>query len=156
MIAQKQLHLKDIFEECQKTFEEDKPRFLQLLEEYIDLGALIPERFWSHFYASTGRPREHSLTSLLWALVIQRLFSIPTDSLLLVFLTYSKDIREFCGFTRVPDASRLTRFKQEFVDELQEFFDRLVDITEPICQELDAEKASMTIFDTTGIEAYVT
>ncbi len=156
MIAQKQMHLKDIFEECQETFEEDKPKFLALLEEHIDLDALIPARFWMHFYASTGRPREYSLSSLLWALIIQHIFSIPTDSLLLIFLKYSKVLREFCGFRKVPDASKLTRFKQEFVNDLQEFFDRLVDITEPICQELDAEKASMTIFDTTGIEAYVT
>lgn len=40
--------------------------------------------------------------------------------------------------------------------ELQLLFDRLVDVTEPICQEIDPTKASMTIFDTSGIEAYVT
>ena len=156
MIAQVQLELKDVFADCQKCFEEDKPKFLRLLEEHIDLEALIPARFWLHFYASTGRPREYSLTSLLWALVIQRIFTIPTDSLLLIFLTYSKDLREFCGFRKVPDASKLTRFKQEYIEDLQEFFDKLVDITEPICQELDATKADMAIFDTTGIEAYVT
>ena len=35
-------------------------------------------------------------------------------------------------------------------------FDNLVDVTEPICQEIDEQRASMTIFDTSGIEAYVT
>lgn len=96
------------------------------------------------------------MTSLLWALIIQRIFSIPTDSLLLTFLEYSKDLREFCGFSKVPDASKITRFKQEFTDDLQLFFDSLVDLTEPILQEIDAEKASMSVFDTTGLEAYVT
>lgn len=156
MIAQVQLELKDIFEDCQKFFEEDKPAFLRLLEQYIDLEALIPVRFWTHFYASTGRPRDYSLTSLLWALILQRIFSIPTDSLLLIFLNYSKELRDFCGFRKVPDASTLTRFKQDHMDDLQEFFDKLVDITEPICQKLDEAKADMVIFDTTGIEAYVT
>lgn len=156
MIAQTQLEIKDIFENCQRFFEEDKPEFLRLLEEHIDLEALIPPRFWTHFYASTGRPREYSLTSLLWALIIQRIFSIPTDSLLLVFLNYSKELRDFCGFKSIPDASKLTRFKQDFVDDLREFFERLVDITEPICQEIDSAKADMLVFDTTGIEAYVT
>ena len=33
MIAHKQMELKDIFEECQQIFEEDKPRFLQMLED---------------------------------------------------------------------------------------------------------------------------
>lgn len=156
MIAQTQLEIKDIFEDCQKCFEEDKPEFLQLLEEYIDLEALIPVRFWSHFYSSVGRPREYSLTSLLWALIIQRIFSIPNDSLLLVFLNYSKDLRDFCGFAKIPDASKLTRFKQDFIEDLQDFFERLVDITEPICQEIDSVKADMLVFDTTGIEAFVT
>lgn len=35
-------------------------------------------------------------------------------------------------------------------------FDHLVDLTEPICQKLDPKPASMTIFDTSGIEAWVT
>ncbi len=40
--------------------------------------------------------------------------------------------------------------------DLQSLFDKLVDVTEPICQNIDKEYASMTIFDTSGIEAYVT
>ena len=35
-------------------------------------------------------------------------------------------------------------------------FDHLVDITEPICQRIDSNLASMSIFDTSGIEAWVT
>lgn len=35
-------------------------------------------------------------------------------------------------------------------------FDRLVDLTEPICRKIDSEKASMVLFDTSGIEAWVT
>jgi hypothetical protein len=156
MIPQKQLSLADIFEDCQKIYDSDKPQFLTLLENHIDLDSIIPLSFINHFYASTGRPRKYSLSSMLWALIIQRIFSIPTDSLLLVFLNYSKHLREFCGFTKVPDASKITRFKQEFLPDLQQVFDNLVDYTEPICQAIDVEKASMTIFDSSGIEAYVT
>ena len=156
MITYHQMTLAEIFTETQEIFESDKPEFLKLLESTIDLSELIPVSFRNHFYASTGRPREYSLTSLLWSLIIQRIFSIPTDSLLLTFLEYSRDLREFCGFTKVPDASKITRFKQEFINDLQMFFDSLVDLTEPILQEIDAEKASMSVFDTTGLEAYVT
>lgn len=81
---------------------------------------------------------------------------ITPDSLLLVFLNYSRHLREFCGFDKVPDASKITRFKQDFIDDLQVVFERLVDVTEPICQNIDAAKASMTIFDTSGMEAWVT
>ena len=68
---------------------------------------------------------------------------------------YSKPLREFCGFTKVPDASKITRFKQDFLADLQTVFDNLVDLTEPICQAIDSAKADMTIFDSSGIEAFV-
>ena len=35
-------------------------------------------------------------------------------------------------------------------------FDHLVDLTEPICQRINADKAAMVLFDTSGIEAWVT
>lgn len=156
MIPYKQLSLNDIFQDCQEKFENDKPSFLSLLETHIDIDEIIPISFRNHFYASTGRTRKYPLQALLWALIIQRIFSIPTDQLLLTFLHYSKPLREFCGFTKVPDASKITRFKQDFMDDLQTVFDNLVDLTEPICQAIDSEKANMTIFDSSGIEAFVT
>lgn len=117
---------------------------------------MIPFSFYNHFYASTGRARKYPLKAFLWAFIIQRVFSIPTDQLLLVFLHYSKPLREFCGFDKVPDASNITRFKQEFLHDLQAVFDKLVDVTEPICQAIDSYKADMTIFDSSGIETFVT
>lgn len=156
MIPQKQLTLADIFEDCQEIFESDKPQFLSLLENHIDLDSIIPVSFYQHYYASTGRHRKYPLTAMLWALILQRIFSIPTDSLLLVFLQYSRHLRNFCGFTKVPDASKITRFKQDFLPDLQSVFENLVELTEPICQAIDSAKADMTIFDSSGIEAFVT
>jgi transposase len=156
MITQKQLSLASIFSDCEEKFENDKPAFLSLLEKNINLDEYISARFYAHYYASTGRPRDYSLSAMLWALIIQRVFSIPTDSLLIVFLKYSKVLREFCGFSKVPDASKFTHFKQDFLPDLQELFDSLVDVTEPICKNIDKDCASMTIFDTSGIEAFVT
>ena len=156
MIPYKQLSLADIFQDCQEKFDNDKPAFLSLLEEHIDMDEIIPLSFRNHFYASTGRTRKYPLQAFLWALIIQRIFSIPTDELLLVFLAYSKPLREFCGFTKVPDASKITRCKQDFLEDLQVVFDNLSDLTEPICQAIDSEKADMTIFDSSGIEAFVT
>ena len=155
MIPYKQLSLADIFQDCQNKFENDKPAFLSLLEQHIDLDEIIPAAFYSHFYASTGRSRKYPLKAFLWALILQRIFSIPQDQLLLTFLLYSKPLRDFCGFTKVPDASKITRFKQDFLSDLQCVFDNLVDLTEPICQAIDSFKADMTIFDSSGIEAFV-
>ena len=156
MIPQNQLSLADIFSDCQDIYESDKPKFLSLLQQHINLDEIVPASFRKHFYASTGRTRIYPLYGFLWALIIQRILSIPTDSLLLVFLQYSRHLREFCGFDKVPDASKITRFKQDFLQDLNDLFLRLVDLTEPICQAIDSNKADMTIFDSSGIEAWVT
>lgn len=156
MITHKQLSLKDIFTDCQKKFDNDKYQFLVMLDEAIDMDEIVPVSFVTHFHALTGRPRKHLLYPMLKALLLQRIFSIPTDTLLIVFLKYSQELRDFCGFSVVPDASKFTRFKQDFLPDLQAMFDSLVDLTEPICQKLDPSLASMTIFDTSGIEAWVT
>lgn len=92
---------------------------------------------------------------MLWTLIIQHIFSIPTDSLLIIFLKYSKELREFYGFDKIPDASKLTRFKQDFHQDLQTIFDILVDITEPICQKINAELVSITVYDSSVSEAFV-
>ncbi|MCD8398667.1 MAG: ISNCY family transposase, partial [Lachnospiraceae bacterium] len=80
MITHKQLTLADFFEDCREIFESDKPQFLSLLENHIDLDEIIPASFYRNYYASTGRNRKYPLNAMLWALIIQRLFSIPTDS----------------------------------------------------------------------------
>ena len=54
MITYKQLSLADIFEDCQNKFENDKPAFLSLLENHIDIDEFIPISFRNHFYTSTG------------------------------------------------------------------------------------------------------
>lgn len=156
ILPQKQLSFAEIYADCTHFFEQDKHHFLSLLEEKLDLHALVPHSFYRHYYACNGRHRDFELCSILWALILQRIFSIPTDTLLITFLKFSSELRDFCGFSRVPHASQLTRFKQDHLPDLQSFFHQLVDVTEPICQKIDAHKAMMTIFDTSGIEAYVT
>ena len=107
MITYKQLTLAEIFEECQNKFDNDKYQFLSLLDEAINLDEIVPVSFISHFYASIGRPRKHQLYPMLRALFIQRIFSIPTATLLIVFLKYSQELRDFCGFDVVPDGFKL-------------------------------------------------
>jgi len=114
MIPHNQLSLADIFSDCQDIYDSDKPMFLSLLSQHIDLDEIVPTSFRKHFYASTGRTRKYPLYAFLWALILQRIFSIPTDSLLLVFLHYSRHLREFCGFDKVPDASKITALNKTF------------------------------------------
>lgn len=156
MITHKQLTLADVFHDCQNKFDNDKYQFLQLLDQSLNLDDIVPVSFVTHFYALTGRPRKYLLYPMIKALLLQRIFSIPTVTLLIIFLKFSQELRDFCGFDHVPDASKFTRFKQDFLPDLQTMFDHMVDLTEPICQKIDTSLASMTIFDTSGIEAWVT
>jgi hypothetical protein len=57
MITYKQLTLAEIFEDCQNKFDNDKYRFLSLLDEAINLDEIVPLSFVSHFHASIGRPQ---------------------------------------------------------------------------------------------------
>lgn len=150
-----QISLNDIFSDCQFTFIEDPPSFFLLLAEHFDLNDFIPSEFLTAFYLSVGRKREYSLHAFLSAFILQKIFSIPTDSLLLLFLHLSKELRVFCGFSKVPDASLLSRFKHDFEPYIELMFQRMVDFTEPICHLIDSSLAQMLTFDTSGIELYV-
>lgn len=152
---EQQMSLFDTYQTVTDDLENNKPRLFRLLDEVIDWDALIPARFYTAFYRHTGRPRKYKLVSFLKMLILQRIFGYLTDSLLLLTLRHSTEMRDFCELQKVPDAAKLTRFKQEFQIYLEDMFEKLVELTEPICRKMDAELADCLIFDTTGIESYV-
>lgn len=151
-----QITFSDIFSDFQNKLIDDSPSFFSILSEHFDLEEFIPPEFKSAFYLSLGRHRVYSLSGFLSAFILQKIFSIPTDSLLLLFLNLCKELRLFCGFTKVPDASLMSRFKHDFQPYIELMFQRMVDYTEPICQLIDSSLAQMLTFDTSGIELYVT
>lgn len=151
-----QISLHGLFSDCQDKFMDETPAFFQILSEHFNLENFIPAEFHSAFYRSLGRTRIYPLHGFLAAFILQKIFSIPTDSLLLLFLNLCKELRTFCGFTKVPDASLMTRFKLNFESYIELMFQRMVDYTEPICQLIDATLAQILTFDTSGIELYVT
>ena len=149
------ISLNDIFSDCQNKLIDDSPSFFSMLSEHMDLNEFIPPEFQSAFYLSIGRTRIYPLHGFLSAFILQKIFSIPTDSLLLLFLNLCKELRDFCGFSKVPDASLMSRFKHNFESYIELMFQRMVDYTEPICQLIDSSLAQMLTFDTSGIELYV-
>ena len=150
-----QMSLFDTYKGVAASMDDDKPKLFRLLDEHIDWDTLVPARFYMAFYQNTGRPRKYPLVAFLKSLVLQKVFGYVNDSVLLVTLRHSREMRKFCGFSKVPDAAKLTRFKQDFLPYIMEVFERLVELTEPICREMDAELAGSLIYDTTGIESYV-
>jgi len=151
-----QMSLFDTYKSVEERLETNKPEIFRLLDEHLDWDEIIPQTFYHAFYQRFGRKRNFDLESFMRALFLQRIFHYVEDSQLLNTLRFSQEMRDFCGFDNVPDASKLTRFKQNFCSHIRDVFERLVDITEPICREMDSALADMFIFDTTGIESYVT
>ena len=149
-----QMSLFDIYENISTSIEEKKPELISLLDENIDFDALISHRFYSAFYSFYGRKHKYHLVSFIKALILEKLMGF-NDSQLILVLKCSRELRDFCEFDKVPDASYFTRFKQNYGIFIAEMFEALVDITEPICREINEKKADYLIYDTTGIELKV-
>lgn len=98
-----QISLSDIFSDFQNSFIDNPPSFFSLLSEHFDLNEFIPPKFFTAFYLSIERKRLYPLQGFLISFVLQKIFSIPTDSLLLLFLHLNKELRDFCGFSKIPD-----------------------------------------------------
>ena len=151
-----QISLFDTYTNVLTTMEEEKSEFISLLDEHIDFDAIIPHHFYYAYYSHMGRKHVFPLESFIRALIIQRLLGMEHISQLRTLLSFSKELRDFCGFDRkIPDAPQFTRFKQQFSAHIELMFQRLVDLTTPICRELDEKKSAYLIFDTTGIEPEV-
>lgn len=110
-----QMSLYDTYKGIAASMEEDKPKLFRLLDEHIDWDTIVPARFYMAFYQKVGRPRKYPLAAFLKSLVLQKIFGYVNDSVLLVTLRHSREMRDFCGFEKVPDAAKLTRFKQDFL-----------------------------------------
>lgn len=74
-----QISLKESFSDCQDMFVNDTPAFFQLLGDHMDLDDFIPPEFFLAFYQTLGRKRIYPLSGFLSALILQKIFSIPSD-----------------------------------------------------------------------------
>ena len=102
MIPYKLLSLADIYADYQNYFKNDKPSFLSLLENHINLDEIIPLFYRSHFYASTGKQRKFPLNAMLWNLIIQHIISFSTAQ---YFLHTPNHLMNSVVFTKVPNYS---------------------------------------------------
>jgi hypothetical protein len=111
IVKYSQLTIAENFTKCQGLLTSDTPTFFSLLEEYINLSDFIPVEFYCAFHLSLGRKRDSPLKGFLSALILQKILTNPTDSLLIILLSLCRELRDFCGFTKVPDSPMFTRFK---------------------------------------------
>lgn len=150
-----QMSFEDIYNGVSESMESQKSELVALLEKHIDLDELIPDSFRNAFYGKMGRSHSYHLDSFLWFVILKKLFGLSQNTQMLNILKCSCELRRLCGFDKVPDASQITRFYQNYCGHIEKMFEHLVDITEPICRRINTKKADYLIYDTTGIEANV-
>jgi len=138
-----QISFFDIYNGVFESINEKKPELIRLLEEHINFDNMISLKFKYAFYRHLGRNHVYHLESFVRAFVLQKLLGISTDSLLISILKCSSELCEFCGFIKVPDASQFTRFREKYCDYIALMFENLVEITEPICRQIDEKKGRL-------------
>lgn len=161
----KQLNIFEQVSELNHLITKQPVGFTNLLAENFDIATFIPNSFKEHYYANLGKDREYQLSSVLSALLIMQMFHIPTTSLLTIFLIFSTEIREFCGFYKsIPDESFFSRFKTTFQIDIANLFDSMafeaINICEKINDDLPDDSPyknlnSMLIYDTSGLKPRV-
>ena len=141
-------------------------KFFELLKNNFELSLFIPPQFYHQYYSSSTNDRDYRLESILSALLLGDFFHLPGTATLVLLLTFSPELREFCGFEagNVPDESVFSKFKIRFDKELLELFNNLsfhviglfadYDKTLPETSPLKGLNET-AIYDTTGVKPKV-
>lgn len=141
-------------------------KFLELLNEHIDLPTLIPQSFYNAYYASETNDRTYSLESLLAVALLMHFFKFTSVSNFITLLFLSPVTRKFCRLPEdcVPNESLMSKFKTTFESELHHFFNRLAQQVMNIFTEYNAALpddsplkglSETLIYDTTGLKPKV-
>lgn len=104
------MSLEDIYNGVSESMESKKSELVALLEEHIDLDEWIPYKFREAFYGKMGRDHIYHLESFLWFIILKKLFGLSQNTQMISILKCSSELRDLCGFNKVPDASQIMRF----------------------------------------------
>jgi len=161
----KQLNFFEQVSEFKNMVTKQPVGFIKLLADNFDINTFIPNSFKEHYYSDLGRNREYELSSILSSLLIMQIFHIPTTALLNLFLVFSTEIREFCGFYKsIPDESFFSRFKTTFESDIADLFNSMVPKVIGICEDINnllpadspyKNLNSILIYDTSGLKPRV-
>ncbi len=149
-----QLSLFNQFESLTDFENNNKLNIIMLLHLHLDFSSLIPEDMISSYYSGIGR-NPYPLTSMVKAFLVKNIYGYESIDKLIDLLYASPKVRNFCDFSTIPDKSTFSRFKSNFYILLEDIFNNLVNLTEPICRKMGENFASHLIYDTSGIVPYV-
>ena len=154
MKTELQLSLFNQFESLVDLENNNKLNILSLLSSHLDFSSLIPYELMSSYHSSVGR-NPYPLISMIKAFFVKNLYGYESIEKLIDLLAASPKVRNFCGFSTIPNKSTFSRFKSTFYSLLEDIFNNLVNLTEPICRKMGENFASHLIYDTSGIIPYV-
>ncbi len=154
MKTELQLSLFNQFESLVDLENNNKLNILSLLSSHLDFSSLIPCEVMSSYHSSVGR-NPYPLISMIKAFFVKNLYGYESIEKLIDLLAASPKVRNFCGFSTIPNKSTFSRFKSTFYSLLEDIFNNLVNLTEPICRKMGENFASHLIYDTSGIIPYV-
>ena len=154
MKTELQLSLFNQFESLVDLENNNKLNILSLLSSHLDFSSLIPCEVMSSYRSSVGR-NPYPLISMIKAFIVKNLYGYESIEKLIDLLAASPKVRNFCGFSTIPNKSTFSRFKSTFYSLLEDIFNNLVNLTEPICRKMGENFASHLIYDTSGIIPYV-
>ena len=154
MKTELQLSLFNQFESLVDLENNNKLNILSLLSSHLDFSSLIPYEVMSSYHSSVGR-NPYPLISMIKAFFVKNLYGYESIEKLIDLLAASPKVRNFCGFSTIPNKSTFSRFKSTFYSLLEDIFNNLVNLTEPICRKMGENFASHLIYDTSGIIPYV-
>ena len=154
MKTELQLSLFNQFESLVDLENNNKLNILSLLSSHLDFSSLIPYELMSSYHSSVGR-NPYTLISMIKAFFVKNLYGYESIEKLIDLLAASPKVRNFCGFSTIPNKSTFSRFKSTFYSLLEDIFNNLVNLTEPICRKMGENFASHLIYDTSGIIPYV-
>ena len=154
MKTELQLSLFNQFESLVDLENNNKLNILSLLSSHLDFSSLISSEVRSLYYSNTGR-NPYPLISMIKAFIVKNIYGYESIEKLIDLLSASPKVRSFCGFSSIPNKSTFSRFKSNFYSLLEDIFNNLVNVTEPICRKMGENFASHLIYDTSGIVPYV-
>ena len=154
-VSTKQLTICDFSSDFEKFFNQNQTKLLTLLDKFIDISSYIPHSFYKLYYRQFGRDRKYSLESMISFFILKNILCISSIDTMINILSLSSELRSYCGFFKIPHKSQFSRFKSEFLDDINNLFHNLVDYTEDISKVVNPFLSSILITDTTGFEHYV-
>ena len=117
-VSTKQLTICDFSSDFEKFFNQNQTNLLTLLDKFIDISSYIPHSFYKSYYRQFGRDRKYSLESMISFFILKNILCISSIDTMINILSLSSELRSYCGFFKIPHKSQFSRFKSEFLDDI--------------------------------------